>query len=541
MTLRTRIVSFRFCLLMVLFAATNITLNAQAGFTVSATPSSLTVQQNGQGNSTITTAMSGGFNAAISLSAAGMPSGATVIFNPQSIPAPGSGSSTMSITVSASTPTGTYPITVTGNGGGVQQNATVTLTVTASGGGGGWQRGFDFRNTAGYVSDPAGDSPVLSTTAYPTLNNGVTFGWVRTALVQARDRNAHQDPRLAGLNFSTNGTPATFNVDLPAAGTYNVSLAMGDAGYQQCWVQCQIQLLDGSTVLATLTTGSTNLNYFFDAKGNNWSAAAWPSSNLTRQVTLTGTRLTVVVGTDHLTGDYTPIAFLGIAQPSGHAKLCSVGSSGCGDGAAGQPGQFDDHLDDQRRFQRSHQPVGGRNADGNDGELQSPADCSAGLRQLNDDDHGGREHASGYVPDHGDGQWRRRSANRYVHADGDNPAKLQSHGSACISHDSAGQSGKLDDHVNAYRRLQRSYHFVGSGNAGGNDGELRSESDTGAGLRQLNHDHHGGSKHGGGYLSDHGDGQWQPLAAQHHRFFDRDLVRGVGRRFRLPQYVELCY
>ncbi len=294
-----------------------VTVQQQPTFSLSAAPTSLSVQQGSQGNSTITTAISGGFNAAISLSAAGMPSGATVIFNPQSIPAPGSGSSTMSITVSASTPTGTYPITVTGNGGGVQQNATVTLTVTASGGGGGWQRGFDFRNTAGYVSDPAGDSPVLSTTAYPTLNNGVTFGWVRTALVQARDRNAHQDPRLAGLNFSTNGTPATFNVDLPAAGTYNVSLAMGDAGYQQCWVQCQIQLLDGSTVLATLTTGSTNLNYFFDAKGNNWSAAAWPSSNLTRQVTLTGTRLTVVVGTNHLTGDYTPIAFLGIAQPSG--------------------------------------------------------------------------------------------------------------------------------------------------------------------------------------------------------------------------------
>ena len=52
---------------------------------------------------------------------------------------------------------------------------------------------------------------------------------------------------------------------------------MGDAGYQQCWVQCQIQFLDGNTVLATLTEGQTNLGYFYDAKGNNWSAAAWPS------------------------------------------------------------------------------------------------------------------------------------------------------------------------------------------------------------------------------------------------------------------------
>ena len=157
---------------------------------------------------------------------------------------------------------------------------------------------------------------MLATTAYPTKGNGVTFGWVKTSLVQGRDRNAKLDPRLAGINLINNGSPATFYVDLPSPGTYNLSLAMGDAGYQECWVQCQIQFLDGNTVLATVTEGSTNLGYFYDAKGNNWSAAAWPASNLSQQVTLTGTRLTVVVGTNKATGDFTPIAFLGVAQGS---------------------------------------------------------------------------------------------------------------------------------------------------------------------------------------------------------------------------------
>ena len=142
---------------------------------------------------------------------------------------------------------------------------------------GSWQQGFDFRNTADFVTDPPGDTYVLATTAYPTQGNGVTYGWVKTSLVQGRDRNAKLDPRLAGINFATNGSPATFYVDLPSAGTYNLSLAMGDAGYQACWVQCQVQFLDGSTVLATVTEGSINLGYFYDAKGNNWSAAAWPS------------------------------------------------------------------------------------------------------------------------------------------------------------------------------------------------------------------------------------------------------------------------
>ena len=176
-------------------------------------------------------------------------------FNPQTIPAPGSGNSTMTITVGASTATGTYPITVTGNGGGIQQIATVTLTVTSSDGQQSF--GFDFRNTANFVTDPPGDTYVLSTTAYPTKGSGVTYGWVKTSLVGARDRNAKLDPRLAGINYANNGSPATFYVDLPSAGTYNLSLAMGDAGYQQCWVQCQIQFLDGSTVLATVTEGAT--------------------------------------------------------------------------------------------------------------------------------------------------------------------------------------------------------------------------------------------------------------------------------------------
>ncbi len=294
---------------------TTVTLSvvAQPSFTISASPASLSVAQGNQGNSTITTSVSGGFNDDISLSASGMPSGTTVGFSPQTIPAPGAGSSTMTITVGASTSTGTYPITVTGNSEGIQQNTTVTLTVTA---GLGWQQGFDFRNSKAYVSDPAGSSYVLASTAYPTQGNGITYGWVKTSLVQARDRNAQLDPRLAGINYANNGSPATFYVDLPSAGTYNLSLAMGDAGYQACWVQCQIQFLDGANVLATVTGVSTNMGFFYDATGKNWSAAAWPGSNQSQQVTLAGTRLTVVVGTSNATGDSTPIAFLGVAQGS---------------------------------------------------------------------------------------------------------------------------------------------------------------------------------------------------------------------------------
>ncbi len=303
------------CALLLAFVliAAGTTMSAQAGFTVSATPSSVSIPQNGQGVAIITTSISGGFSADIDLSASGMPSGVSVGFNPPTIPAPGSGSSTMTITVGTSAPAGSYPITVTGNGGGIQQNAIVTLTVTAAGN---WQQGFDFRNTKSFVSDPPGSTYVLATTAYPTKGNGVTYGWVKTSLVRGADRNAQLDPRLAGVNLVTNGSPATFYVDLPAPGAYNLSLALGDAGAKRCRIQCQVQFLDGSTVLATVTGGVIDQGYFYDAKGNAWSAAAWPGSNVSQQVTLIGTRLTVVVGTS-IAGDITPVAYLGVAQASG--------------------------------------------------------------------------------------------------------------------------------------------------------------------------------------------------------------------------------
>src|SRR6516165_6733729 len=113
-------------------ATVTLTVTAAPNFTLSASPTSLSVVQGNQGTSTVTTTVSGGFNNAVSLSAAGTPSGTTVSFSPSSIAAPGADSSTMTITVGSSTATGTYPITVTGSGGGIQHTATVTLTVTAA-------------------------------------------------------------------------------------------------------------------------------------------------------------------------------------------------------------------------------------------------------------------------------------------------------------------------------------------------------------------------------------------------------------------------
>ena len=91
---------------------------------------------------------------------------------------------------------------------------------------------------------------------------------------------------------------------------------MGDAGYPECSVRCQVQFLDGDDVLATVRGGSLNLGYFYDAQGNKWSTAAWPNNNVSLPITLTGTKLTVLVGTNQHTGDASPLAYLGLTQVS---------------------------------------------------------------------------------------------------------------------------------------------------------------------------------------------------------------------------------
>ena len=100
-----------------------------AGFTISASPASLSLTAGGAaGSSTITSTVTGGFSSSVALTASGNPTGVTVAFSPASIT--GDGTSTMSVTVASTVASGTYPITVTGTSGSTVETTTVTVTVT---------------------------------------------------------------------------------------------------------------------------------------------------------------------------------------------------------------------------------------------------------------------------------------------------------------------------------------------------------------------------------------------------------------------------
>ncbi|MDA0166163.1 S8 family serine peptidase [Solirubrobacter ginsenosidimutans] len=108
-------------------AAVTLVVTAPPDFGLTATPATATVVA-GQ-NVTYTAAVSsiGGFAGNVSLSVAGLPSGATASFATNPLRAPGTSALTVRTTRTATR--GTFTLTVTGTGGSLVHRATVTLVV----------------------------------------------------------------------------------------------------------------------------------------------------------------------------------------------------------------------------------------------------------------------------------------------------------------------------------------------------------------------------------------------------------------------------
>ncbi len=219
-------------------ASLTITSSGAPGFSLSAKPTALTVAPEGSAQSTITSAISGTFNSAISLSSSGLPAGVTAGFNPAGIPAPGSGSSTLTFTAGSSPAGGTYPITVTGTGGGLTQTATLNLTVASTG----------FTVTA----SPSSVTVVEGGNGTSTITTAVTGGFdnpvTLTAAGQPSGVTAAFNPATIAAPGSGTSTLTLTVASTAAAGTYPITVT-GTGGGQT----------NTATVSLTVTSPTTNL------------------------------------------------------------------------------------------------------------------------------------------------------------------------------------------------------------------------------------------------------------------------------------------
>ena len=201
-----------------------------AGFTLSASPSSLTLARGGSASSTVTIARTGGFSAGVAFTASGLPSGVSASFSPAST----TGGSTMLMLAASSTAAaGTATVTVTGNGGGLSRTTTVSLTVPGDTGTGGvtvtpavTANGAWFNEQVIRLSNPNVTLTALSVTIVVQRTTGVGFsGQYNTVGGQILQSNSSTSAAVtyrfnlaAGQTLGT-GTGRTFAAQTSGQGT----------------------------------------------------------------------------------------------------------------------------------------------------------------------------------------------------------------------------------------------------------------------------------------------------------------------------------
>jgi hypothetical protein len=109
----------------------SLKINSNGNFALSASPTQVTVIQGSSGTSNISSTLNGSFNAAVTLSLTGVPTGVVATFTPSTLPSPGSGSSTLTFNASTTASVGTYMLTITGTAGLITHTIPLTLTITS--------------------------------------------------------------------------------------------------------------------------------------------------------------------------------------------------------------------------------------------------------------------------------------------------------------------------------------------------------------------------------------------------------------------------
>jgi hypothetical protein len=105
----------------------SLTVNAagQPNYSLTVSPSSVTITRGTSGTSTITIHPTNGFTGSVTFSASNLPGGVSASFSPN----PATANSTLTLTVSSSATTGTFSVRVRGRLGGLSHSVRISLTV----------------------------------------------------------------------------------------------------------------------------------------------------------------------------------------------------------------------------------------------------------------------------------------------------------------------------------------------------------------------------------------------------------------------------
>jgi hypothetical protein len=222
---------------------------ATPDYSVSCSPSSLTIQQGNSAPTTCTVTSTGGFANAVALSCANLTAGASCSFSPASVTPPANGSVSSTLTVGAGTAAaGTTTFQAVGTSGATTRTANVGLTVTAAP-----TPNFSLAGTSVSVAQGASGASTVTITSTNGFNSAVTLS--TSALPSGVTAAFVPNPATPPANGTTTSA-LTFTASATAAtGTTSVTVT-GVSG----------ALTRTTTVSLTVTgTGGGDLTAAFDA------------------------------------------------------------------------------------------------------------------------------------------------------------------------------------------------------------------------------------------------------------------------------------
>ncbi|HEV2386930.1 MAG TPA: protease pro-enzyme activation domain-containing protein [Candidatus Acidoferrales bacterium] len=251
----------------------SLTVNPPPDFTLSASPSSLTIVQGSNGKSTVTVNPLNGFNGSVTLSNSTLPTGVTVSYSSN----PTSTSSTLTFSASSSATTGTTTVTITGKSPSLSHQTTISLTVN--------QPPPDFSLSAApssvTISQGGQGSSTLTVTQLNGFSSSVSF--TNPAL-----------PSGVSLSFSPNpattSTTATFSaISTSATGTTNVTVT-GTGGGLSHSVTVSLTVNASGSPNFTLSASPGSLTIVRGAKGTS-TITVNPQNGFSASVSLSASGL----------------------------------------------------------------------------------------------------------------------------------------------------------------------------------------------------------------------------------------------------------
>ena len=275
--------------------------SATPDFSLSASPTSLSIATGSSGTSTITITPKNGFTGSVTLSASGMPTGVTASFGTN----PTTATSVLTLTASSTATLGTSTITITGTSGALTHTTTVALTVSTT-----VTPDFSLSASPNTLTIAQGSSGSSTVTVTPqsgfTGSVNLSASGLPTGVTAAFGTNPTMTTSVLTLTASTTATSGMSTVTITGISgalthTTTVALTVSGSTLTAAPTMLSFNYTTGSPTPAaqpiSVTATPTKLAFTASVSGGTWLSAAPLSGTTPGTVNVTVNPAALTAGT----------------------------------------------------------------------------------------------------------------------------------------------------------------------------------------------------------------------------------------------------